>query len=120
MVRLAMILATLVLMACSTASPPAPPSTAAASTGKYTVRSSSLDSTSGAAWNRIVGEVKNTSPSKATIKIVATLYDASGKVVGTADDVQNDVAAGDTVPFSIMVLKTTAFDHYRLQARDLY
>lgn len=71
-------------------------------------------------WLHIRGEVENTGDTAAEfVKIVATLYDAAGVVVGT-DFTYTDldiVPAGGTSPFETGTDHWPGFDHYEIQAQ---
>ena len=65
----------------------------------------------------IVGEIQNNSYTPVKyVKIVATLYDAEGRVVGADYTFAelNQILAGDTSPFAVMIFDDIDFDHYEL------
>lgn len=119
-IRMRGLIAVVVLVIAAGCSPSSPPASSPA-TSTYLILSSSVDPNKGACCNHIVGEVKNNSTKEGrSVRVVATLYDDTGRVVGTESDLvsgatQLRLAPGETVPFSIMVEKTTVFATYKLQ-----
>jgi hypothetical protein len=50
----------------------------------------------------VQGEATNNDTVEHTASLKATFYDESGKIVGTADGVVNQLAPGDTKTFTVM------------------
>jgi hypothetical protein len=73
-----------------------------------------------AGWLHVRGEVQNTGDTPAEfVKIVITLYDAAGNVIGT-DFTYTDldaVPAGGTSPFETGTDHYPGFDHYEIQVQ---
>jgi hypothetical protein len=71
-------------------------------------------------WLHVRGEVQNTGDTPAEfVKIVVTLYDAAGEVVGTdfAYTELDTVPPGSTSPFETGTDHWPGFDHYEVQVQ---
>ena len=124
MLRVVLFGIAILLAACSEPRSSAAPAIAATAHDSYQILSSSVDPNKEACCNHIVGEVKNTGGTAGhSVRVVATLYDDSGRVVGTENDLVSGaksltLAPGETAPFSIMVEKSTQFSTYKLQVSE--
>lgn len=87
-------------------------------TGKVEVKSHTKRVDYG--YPKIVGEVVNNTTAPATfVKVIATFYDAEGKVVGTSFSYAGDTSSTPlqveaTTPFEITDTSKSNFDHYKL------
>ncbi len=69
-------------------------------------------------WLHLRGQVNNTGSSDAHyVKVIITLYDPKGNVVGSATTYTNptDIPAGENAPFDIATEYFPNFDHYVIQ-----
>ncbi len=85
-----------------------------------TIRSSGTRLTDVANWRYIIGEVQNDSAGRVGhSKIVVTLYDDGGRVVGVdfTYPTVGPLAAGQRVPFSMLVLAWNDAARYELQTQ---
>ncbi len=69
-------------------------------------------------WLHLRGQVNNPGSSDASyVKVIVTLYDPSGNVVGAATTYTNpsDISAGGNAPFDVATEYFPNFDHYAIQ-----
>lgn len=85
---------------------------------KLTIKNSKYQEANG--LKEVVGEVTNNDSSKHSATLKATFYDASGKIMGTASGVVNDLTPGETKTFNLLTTdEVTGYKDLKVQVDTL-